>query len=474
MIARQLTLPIVGLLVLTALAGCMNTSSGNAIKTDCGKSTGSIVPGLGFVTAAASVSSLLQADFASAPSTGLAQAQDQGATTPLKLGTMLPITGDLSAYGPGMQDATDLAVHDINAAGGVNGQPVQIQHVDDKTDVTTSAQVFNTLINDGVVAVVGGAASSETGAVLSTAVQHQIVLITPASTAASLTAQNNSGYFYRVPPSDNLQGIVLAKLVYSEGCHSASVIYINNAYGSGLSATFKTDFQKLGGTVKSLIAYDSGGKDAPYKTQAQQAASDGPDAVVVIGYPDTGSGVLKALYTAGVMQNAATYMSEGMMSDTLANLAGNVSGTNTSIAVGLKGTTPSTLASSVRPLFNAEFKATYNMDPPLFAAESYDAVMAAALAAQCAGSNTGPAIKGAMLNVWNYKSGATNVTGVNGTAVALTLAKACAVKAIHYVGVSGDVNRDTNGDPTAGNYAYWKVTAAGKAEIYQNNISASS
>ena len=369
----------------------------------------------------------------------------------LVLGTLLPLTGDLEAFGGSMENAATLAIEQINAAGGVAGSPVMLVKGDSRSDPTQAPNSFNSLLNDGVVGVAGAAASSVTGAILDIAIQSEVVVVSPASTSPTLTLErDNQGYFYRVPPSDALQGKVLAQLVYDAGCHSVSLLEINNAYGVGLGTVFAETYKGLGGTIMAEVKFEEGG--TTFTSQVQQAGSGSPDAIVFVGYPNTGTQIVKEAYEKGILEDSVLYFSEGVKDpEFVQNVGKNADGAY--ILAGLSGTTPAASESPELAAFKAAYNARFGADPGLFAAETYDAIMALSLAAAHAGDATsGAAIKGSMLSVYNGPGLATS-----GATIAAGLAAAANGDDVDYVGASGNFDWDTNGDPADGIYSKWTV-----------------
>lgn len=401
---------------------------------------------------------------------GVADSCTKGtATGTLKLGTLLPLSGSLQAYGPDMERAVKLAAKQINAAGGVNGKNVELFHEDSKTDKTQAPNAFNSLVNKGVVGVVGAASSGVTGSVLDLAIQNKVVVVTPASTSPALTNASrgdNSGYFYRVPPSDALQGKVLAKLVKDDGKNTVRILAVNNPYGQGLGAQFKTTFTALGGTVQGdIIYFEEGGTVFATQVASAAPATGGPAAVVLIAYPTEGAAIMKEAFATGATQRAVWFFSEGVNDQAFVDGAGD-DPTGKSIVEGFKGTTPQATNNTKTQKFVADYKAEYPTDtngPGLFAAESYDATWALALAAQCGGDNTSNAIKAKMRTIMNTPGAA--ISGENPTD-ATTKAGS---EDVNWVGASGDFNWDANGDPAGGIYSYWRVTD-GVIVVYQRDI----
>lgn len=135
----------------------------------------------------------------------------------LKVGTLLPITGDLSSIGQNMPTAVQLAVDTINACGGVNGQPVTLVKEDSQTDPVAGSAAMTKLTEvDKVAGVVGAFASSVSTAALDVAVRNNVMMISPGSTSPIFTQRAKTGdfngYWARTAPPDTYQAQALAAL----------------------------------------------------------------------------------------------------------------------------------------------------------------------------------------------------------------------------------------------------------------------
>jgi neutral amino acid transport system substrate-binding protein len=465
MLLRSLLLA--GLLNTLVLAGCTQPpgtptgpgggTSAAGIKTTCGAGSGNST---GYAVT----------DTDRAQALGGARALEQGAAPGLLIGTMMPLTGSLGAYGADMQNATELAKDEINAAGGVNGAPVTLLHEDDKsTDTAGAPQTFQKLVGEHVSAVVGAAASSVTGAFLDSAKTAHVMVVTPASTSPSLTLQrDNGGFFLRVPPSDALQGKVLAKVVYDDGCRSATLLELNNAYGTGLGQVFADTFTALGGRVSEQVKFDENAQT--FTSETQKAGQDSTDAIVVVAYPGQGTPIMQTAYKNGIMGKSVFFFTEGVKDPKFVTGAGKTA-SGAFILQDLRGTAPGAVQTPGYAHFNQSFTQKYGHAPGEFAPESYDATWMIALAAQCAGANTGDAIKGSILKVAN-NDGATDVP-VSGAApqVALTTAGGPGhLCNINYQGAAHDFDFDAKGDPSDGLYTVWKVAADGSIQTVQDNV----
>ena len=140
------------------------------------------------------------------------------ASGPLKIGSLLPETGSLAFLGPPEFAGVDLAVEEINAAGGVLGE--NIEHIRGDSGDTSSdiaQQTTDSHISAGVSAIVGAASSGVSFTVIDKIASAEIVHFSPANTSPDFTNYEDDGYYFRTAPSDTFQGAVLGQLMAKEG-----------------------------------------------------------------------------------------------------------------------------------------------------------------------------------------------------------------------------------------------------------------
>ncbi|MCH8920190.1 MAG: ABC transporter substrate-binding protein [Chloroflexi bacterium] len=183
---------------------------------------------------------------------------DTTPTDPLKIGILVPFTGDLSDFGPAFFDAAKLAAQEINAAGGVFGQDIELVDADTGTVEATGVESANTLIDvEGVSAIVGAASSGVTLPIAESVTGPAgILMISPSSTSPALTLVADNDFLFRSTISDAAQGVVLAELAIDLGFTSVCTFFVNTAYGEGLSDQFKETFESLGGTVPAAVPHE--------------------------------------------------------------------------------------------------------------------------------------------------------------------------------------------------------------------------
>ncbi|MBD2444893.1 ABC transporter substrate-binding protein [Dolichospermum sp. FACHB-1091] len=400
------------------------------------------------------------------PSTGVSTTSPTPQTTTsdtkgLKIGSLLPTTGDLASIGQQMVGSVPLLVETVNACGGVNGEKVSLVEVDDQTDPKAGAAGMTKLATlDKVGGVVGSFASSVSTAAVSVAVPNKVMLISPGSTSPVFTdkAQKGDfkGFWARTAPPDTYQALALAQLAKKKGFKRVSTVVINNDYGVGFEKAFVQTFEKLGGTVVNKdkpVRYDP--KAQTFDTEASAAFAGKPDAVLAVLYAETGSLFLKAAYQQGVTKDVQILLTDGVKSDSFPDQVGKGKD-GKYILSGSIGTVPGSSGKGLEN-FNKLWKDKKGTSPGEYAPQAWDAAALLVLAAQAAKENTGVAIASKLREVAAGKG-----TPVSDVCQGLKLLKEG--KQINYQGASGDVDVDTNGD-VIGTYDVWTVEDDGKIKV---------
>ncbi|MFF1882801.1 ABC transporter substrate-binding protein [Pseudarthrobacter sp. NPDC058196] len=354
----------------------------------------------------------------------------------LRVGLVLDNTGDNAFLNQPQLAAAKLAVQDINAAGGHKGRPVELLPA--HPDQDTAGQAKSLLAAKADV-VIGPTDSSHAEAAVDVLSRAHIPLISPANTAAGLTGMASGGYYFRTAAADVAQGPVLAKLAKDGGAASISVLYQAGSYGKDLQAAVTEAAKQSGLTVLPGAGFTTG--DAA--TAAGSIAKTKPDAVVLIAR-EGAQGALSALNGAG-LGGSRIIMSDGAF-------ARYGSGLGPKVLDGARAVVPGQLPSAA---FQAKLLA---VDPTLkdvsYAAETYDAVTLAALAAARAQDDAGRSIAANLIPV----SGGTAAPGAGTAAAPCVTYKAClgglaAGPEINYDGESGPIAFDANGDITMASFS---------------------
>jgi len=351
----------------------------------------------------------------------------------LKIGTLLPETGSLAFLGPPEFAGVDLAINDINEAGGVLGTDVT-KSDGDSGDTTTdiATQTATRLISEGVDAIIGAASSGVSFTVIDQITGAGVVHFSPANTSPDFTDYEDNGLYFRTAPSDVLQGRVLGDLLVQDGCLEVGAIVLDDPYGTGLAENFVSSLEAGGGAlVADPILYPEGTDN--FSAQVTQVVDAAPECVVLIGFAETAQVITEMLAQGLTSSTTPIYLVDGNLSNYGEDLpAGALDGA--------KGTLPGAEASE-------EFQARLlEVDPELkdfsYSAESYDAVIVVALAAIAAQDDSGTAIGAAIPDVTRGGDKCTTF------ADCVALLEADPAADIDYDGVSGPIEMSDVGDPT--------------------------
>lgn len=375
---------------------------------------------------------------------------------PVVIGTLMGLTGGLAPYGMPIQNATDLAVLDINNQGGVlGGRLLVAAHRDAATSEQVGVDAASKLVNiDGAVAIVGALGSGITiAAAQSVAIPNGVVMVSPASTSPTITSLDDDGYLFRTVLSDAMQGVALGDLALDLGYDTVSVIYLNSPYGQGLYEEFKAAYEAKGGRILGAAPYDQG--KSSYRGELQAVTRNGtPDALVVIAYVQQGGTLIMRQALEGGFATKFL-LPDGMKSPEIIEALG------AGILEGTYGTAPSTSETSTG--FIDRYTEQFGTPPPQpYMAEAYDAVFLVAMAIEKAGSTDRAAIRDALTDLLD-ENGAEVVAG-DWAAAKEAIA---AGKKIRYLGASGSFLLDENGDRTSGSVEVWKITGG---EIVSDRI----
>ncbi|MFI7612944.1 ABC transporter substrate-binding protein [Nonomuraea terrae] len=389
-----------------------------------------------------------------APSTAASSAPAAKGDGTLTLGTVLPQTGSLAFLGPPEFAGVDLAVKEINEAGGVLGKPVA-KFDADSGDTTTNiaSQSVDKLLAQKADAIIGAASSSVSESIIDKITGAGVVQFSPANTSDAFTTIQDNGLYFRTAPPDKLQGRVLGDVVVADGNDTVAIMAMQDSYGSGLADQVKATAEAAGATVVERVDYDP--KAADFSADVARIKAKNPKAVVLIGFEETAKVVAELVKQGMPADKVKWYMVDGNMSNT--NYVKMPKGTLN----GVKGTTPG--AEAPEEFRKRLAEVAPELDDYTYSAEAYDAANLIALAAEAAKDDSGRSIAGKLPDV--SKGGEKCKTFKE----CVDLLKAG--KDIDYDGVSGPVEFDAAGDPavaTIGVYQYGEDnTFPGKALEYR-------
>jgi branched-chain amino acid transport system substrate-binding protein len=318
-----------------------------------------------------------------------------GASTPFKVGLAAPFTGDAATYGASHKAGAEIAMEELNAAGGVNGGQVSLELGDDLADAKQAVLVAQKFIDDTSIVVINGHMFSTpaiaAGAKYETA---GLPMITPSATNVDITALG--AYIWRICMTDAFQGEGLAKYSVSTlGKQKIAIMYDSSDYGRGLADAFESGVTGTGGTVVGKQQYTGG--DTDFKSQLTKLKGAGPDLLFLSGYYPEGSKIAQQARELGM--DVQMLGSDGYASDELPKLGGAaVEGMLISTFFDYTSSDP-----AVQKFVDAYKAANDGANPDWFAANSYDVIMLAAQAAKNAGKNDRTAINDALGTIGTYQ-----------------------------------------------------------------------
>jgi branched-chain amino acid transport system substrate-binding protein len=206
---------------------------------------------------------------------------------PIKVGVLLPMTGDMALYGTAINNGIKLALEKSPIK-----DKIMIITEDDRGNTKTSTTTFNKLLADKVDVVIGGAMSSSAAAIAPIAQKEKVTLISPTATLPSLS--NVGEYFFRLWPSDNYDGQIIADFAYNSlEIKNIAVLYVNLDYGVGIKNVFCTDFEEFGGNTVFCEGFSQGTTD--FKSQLKKIKESKAQALFIPGYYQEIANILKQL-----------------------------------------------------------------------------------------------------------------------------------------------------------------------------------
>lgn len=327
-----------------------------------------------------------------------------GDTGDILVGGYGATTGGQAAFGTSERRGFELAVEQINAKGGVLNRKVQLLFEDDASKAEDASTVVTKLIKqNGVVAVLGEVASTNSLSAAPICQQSKVPMISPASTNEKVTAVGD--YIFRVCFIDPFQGEVMAKFAANtlKAKRVAIMKDTKSDYSVGLTDTFTKAFQQMGGNVTGVVEYSQG--DTDFKGQLTTIKGMNPDAIFVPGYYQEAGVIVRQARELGI--NVPILGGDGWDSDPLFQIGG----------AALKNCYYSTHYSTDNPApavqdFIKSFKDKFQVTPDANAALAYDAANVLFDAMTRAGSTEGPKLRDAIAATKDFH-GVTGVMTIN-------------------------------------------------------------
>ena len=307
-------------------------------------------------------------------------------TNEIKIGGIFPLSGAVAVYGVECKNGIDLAIEEINAAGGINGKNVVLISEDDEGNPDKTVNAYQKLTSkDGAKIIIGSLTSGCTQAITNRAQAQKVVQIAPAATAPAMTDAGD--YIFRACFIDPFQGRVGGKFsAETLNAKTAAILYdTGNDYSVGLTENFEAAFTQAGGKIVAKEAYTTNDKD--FNAQLTKIKSANPDVVYLPDYYNVVALIAKQLRAQGI---EAPIVGADGWDGILGNSSAEVLNGFYSNHYATDSTDPAVQA------FVKKFNDKYSKDPNSFAALGYDSVYILKDAIIKAGSDDATAVKEAL------------------------------------------------------------------------------
>lgn len=378
----------------------------------------------------------------------------------LRIGDVLPFTGDLATYGSNLDRAVKLAVTLQNAAlkkAGLKGASVKLVGSEDgQTQASASVEAATKLIKANKASVIIGemASSATIPMAQSVTIPNNVVLISPTSSAPQISDLKDKGLVFRTYPSDALQSKVLAATAVEKFGKGAklNVGARNDAFGSALQALFIAQWKKLGGQVGASVSWNP--EQANFDSDAAKLVDGDPAGWVILDFPDTFQKFVPSLVRSGKWSASKTLAIEALRNASVLDAIGDP-------ARGLSGSAGSAAGGPVGKAFASLWQKTVKDAKPFtgFEGTSFDAAMVSFLAA-VRGCSSKPATIKANLRAVSGPPGL-KVTFLN---LAAGVKAAAAGRHVDYEGAFSPVDFDAKGDIGSAVYEIWQYNGSGQIQ----------
>ena len=325
----------------------------------------------------------------------------EGPKETLKIGGIGPLTGDYANYGISVKQGAELAVKEINAAGGIAGQQLELSFQDSQGDPESAVNAYGKLLDWGMKLSLGCVFSGETATVVAAAKDDDILLLTPSGSSDKILESNDKAF--RVCFNDSYQGVVAADFIKDHKlADKVAVLYQSDYdYSVGLYEAFKGECEAQGIAIAEVQTFTEGTK-TDFTTQINKLLAAEVKMIFIPIYAEPASTFLTQ--AKGKFGDDVYFFGADGLDGILEKVAQDVSIANNVLML-----TPFAADSTEANVqaFVKAYQEAYKSTPDQFAADGYDAVYALKAAMEKAGSSSGAAMAKAMTEI--------EVPGVTGT-----------------------------------------------------------
>ncbi|CAN5798829.1 hypothetical protein BH24ACT3_BH24ACT3_06490 [soil metagenome] len=351
----------------------------------------------------------------------------------LVMGRVMPESGPLGFLGPPQIEGVNLAIEDINDAGGVLGEDVTLLEGDEGADAAAARENVTRLINEGAQVILGAAGSGSSQEFIGQLSDQEIPQCSASNTSTSFTDQENADFYFRTVPGDNAVAPIIANTVAEDGAANVAIVARADDYGQALAPLVQSELTNIGVTAEDPILYDP--EAASFDTEVSQITGADPDAVVLIAF-DEGGQIVQGLLEGGITPDQI-YGADGVFGPAFKE---QVDPDDPNVIDGMK-----VIGAAGGEEFNERLSEEVDEGNLIYGGQAYDCAIIMALAAEAAGSTDGQDIIDASSDVTR---GGTKCETFEECKALLEEGED-----IDYDGASGTIELDDVGDPTTARYA---------------------
>jgi len=321
------------------------------------------------------------------------------APEPIEIGFLAPLTGDIAAFGRDLTDASNLALEEINNAGGVlENREIRLKVYDTGTSATGASIGFTALLNQQVPVILGPTASSEAVGIREQVKAGTTLTISQSATSPELSTLDFGGYFFRLAPSDAVQSVVLAQQITMKAPPNLCIVHRDDAYGNGLTEALRPRV-----TTNIVEAkFDPALADLSHVLDVCDSLAPMPgNAILFITLVADGAQLMDAAASRGWSPTKhQVFLTDGTKNHDLITILSTPSFIEGAIGTAPTGPSPDSPDGVVLRDFRTRFRTRYARDADVYSEYAYDAMYVAAMGIEIAKTaDDRPAIKSAMAKV---------------------------------------------------------------------------
>ncbi len=317
-----------------------------------------------------------------------------GCATQVDVGAVISEHGAGAVYGEKVKKGLDLALDEINEAGGIRGRPARLIYRDDESNPDIGRQVTSELIEEHDVKIIIGAVTSKvTLAIAPICEKERVVLLSPTASAPQIT--DAGAYIFRNYPSDILEGTSMADFARDLGLARVVIFSVADEYGAGLKEVFTLKYENPYREVVEVFEFDDAQPET-FGEMVEQAKELDPDGIYIIGYVNPMAQLLKLIQAAGLR---TVVMGTGSVTEDIVKLAGSAA---EHLVYPQQPFDPQSREPQQREFIDA-YQSRYNEVPDTWAAHGYDALKLIALAIERGGSAQPDSVRGGLSSIDNYR-----------------------------------------------------------------------